>query len=375
MPGLPRQVAPAVAHPNLDAIADVASKLAVAENPLIICSRGDMDGQVSGQLMAMCEENSFAVSEVFVTRNVLPTDWKNGVGGNVAAHLPESDAVLVLDASVAWIEAKASPAPGAEVMHLGPDPLFSRIPVRGYKITQAIQCNTVAGLAALRAALPGVPNAERQAEIEERHDKSRARMTSKAAQGSQGVANKPWIAKCVSEILGDGAVFAERGGPFPLYRVKEPNQWYGNTQAGGLGWGLPAALGYQLGNRNKLTVCVIGDGSYMFANPIACHQVAEAQQLPVLTVVLNNGSWDAVRNSTLDIYPQGEAAKANQVPFVPFIPTPEYGSIASAAGCYVETVEFAEGLPAARERALHVIRSENRQALIDVKVGMDDGEK
>lgn len=375
MPGAPSQVAPAATFPDPDAIARAAAALAGARNPLIICSRGDTDGEVSAELMAIAEQNSFAVSEVFVTRNVLPTDWKNGVGGNIAAHLPEADVVLVVDASVAWIESKARPSLEAEVVHLGPDPLFSRIPVRGYRTTQAIQCNTVAGLKALRAALPGVPNKKRQAEIEARHITFRARMTSKVEKGSKGLANKPWIAKCISDVLGGGTVFAERGGPLPLYTVERPNQWFGNTQAGGLGWGLPAALGYQLGNREKLTVCVIGDGSYMFANPIACHQVAAAQQLPVLTVILNNGSWDAVRISTLDVYPDGEAAKANRVPMVPFTPTPAYGDIATASGCYAETVEFAEDLPAALERAVNVIRQEKRQVLLDVKVGMDDGEK
>ena len=375
MPGTPTQVAPAAPYPNPDAIADLAAKLAAAKNPLIICSRGDAHGEVSAEIMAIAEENSIAVSEVFVTRNVLPTDWKNGVGGNIAAHIPDADVVLVVDAGVAWIESKASPAPDADVIHMGPDPLFTRIPVRGYKTTAAIPCNTVAGLKALRAALPGTPNAARQEEIEARHTSFRSRMTSKVEQGSQGLANKPWIAKCVSDVLGDGTVFAERGGPLPLYNVKSANQWFGNTQAGGLGWGLPAALGYQLANRDKLTVCVVGDGSYMFANPIACHQVAAAQQLPLLTIVLNNGSWDAVRISTLDIYPDGEASKANHVPMVPFMPTPSYGDIAGASGCYAETITEAQELPAALERALKVIREEKRQVLLDVQVGMDDGEK
>ncbi len=375
LPGAPSQVAPAASHPDPQAIADAAAKLAAARNPLVVCSRGDVEGAVSAELMAMAEENSIAVSEVFVTRNILPTRWKNGVGGNIAAHLPKADVVLVVDASVAWIEAKASPAPDAEVVHLGPDPLFARMPVRGYRTTQAIQCNAAQGIKALRAALPGTPNPARQASIEARHAEFRARMTSKIEEGSGRLANKPWIARCISDVLGDGAVFAERGGPRPLYDVTGPNQWFGNTQAGGLGWGLPAALGYQLGNRDKLTVCVIGDGSYMFANPIACHQVAAAQRLPVLTVVLNNGSWDAVRISTLDIYPDGEAARANHVPMVPFMPVPAYGDIAGAAGCHAETVERAEDMPAALERALKVIRDERRQVLLDVKIGMDDGEK
>ena len=376
MPGAPTQVAPAAAHPDPAGIAEAARKLAAARNPLIICSRGDAAGEVSTELMAIATENAIAVSEVFVTRNVLPSGFANGVGGNIAAHLPDADVVLVVDAGVAWIESKASPAPDAEVIHLGPDPLFTRIPVRGYRTTQAIHCNTVAGLKALRAALPGTLKPDRQTAIEARHAAFRDRMTAKVDAGSKGTANKPWIAKCISDILGeDGVVFAERGGPLPLYDVKGPNRWFGNTQAGGLGWGLPAALGYQLANLDRLTVCVVGDGSYMFANPIACHQVAAAQRLPLLTIVLNNGSWDAVRISTLDIYPDGDASRANHVPMVPFTPAPAYGDIAAASGCYAETVQAAEDLPGALTRALKVIRDEKRQVLLDVTVGMDDGEK
>jgi len=375
MPGIPTQVAPTAPFPNPAAIDRAAKALAAAENPLIICSRSDEAGDLGAELQAIATENSIAVSEVYVTRNVLPTDFPNAVGGNVAAHLPDADVVLVVDAGVAWIAAKASPAPNAEVIHLGPDPLFARIPVRGYQTTQAIQCNAVAGLKALRAALPGRRNSDRQEAIEAKHQAFFGRIADKAEAGKTGLANKPWVAKCISDILGDGAIFSERGGPRPLFDVKSPNQWFGNTQAGGLGWALPAALGFQLANRDRLTVCVVGDGSYMFANPVACHQVAAAQSLPLLTVVLNNGSWDAVRNSTLDIYPDGAAARANHVPTVPFMPTPQFGKIAEACGCYAETVERAEDLPAALDRSVKVIREERRQVLLDVKIGMDDGEK
>ncbi|MCY3874175.1 MAG: hypothetical protein OXF88_07780 [Rhodobacteraceae bacterium] len=93
-----------MAHPDLQAIAEAAAKLAAAKKPPIIFSRGDVNGEVSAGLMAMAEENSIAVREDFVTRNVLPTHWKNGVGGNTSADLPDADVVLEVDVSVAWIE-------------------------------------------------------------------------------------------------------------------------------------------------------------------------------------------------------------------------------------------------------------------------------
>ena len=369
------QVPAAPSAPNLGEIEKVAKLIAEAKNPLIICSRGDKDGKLSRLIQTIAEENSIAVSEVFVTRNVLPTHFDHGVGGNIAAHLPNADVVLVVDTPVAWIEHKATPAPDARVIHLGADPLFSRIPVRGYLTTDAIISDPVEALEALQAALPGSVNEQRRAEIVNKHHAFRQRINSKVEAGSVGVANKPWIGKCISEVLGDGVVFSERGGPLGLFELEGPNQWFGNTQAGGLGWGLPAALGYQLANREKLVVCMIGDGSYMFANPVASHQVANAYELPVLTVVLNNGSYDAVRISTLDVYPDGQASAAPHVPMVPFAPAPRYGDIAAAAGCYAETIQRAEDLPAALDRALKVIREEKRPVLLDVSIGQDDGEK
>ena len=375
MPNVPKQTAPSVSYPDPDAIAQAAKALANAKNPLIICSRGDHAGEISRVLQDIATENSIAISEVFVTRNILPTDFPNAVGGNIAAHLHDADVILVVDASVAWIEAKVQPNQDAHIIHLGPDPFFSRIPVRGYRATQNIVCNTIAGLKALHKEMPSKVNTNRQAKIEARHKEFQDRIHDKVSSRNQTLANKPWIAKCISDVLGDGVIIGERGGPLSLYTVAGPNQWFGNTQAGGLGWGLPAALGLQLAHPERLTVAVIGDGSYMFANPMACHQVATAQNLPILTVVLNNGSWDAVRISTLDIYPNGQAAKANHVPTVPFMPTPEFGKIAQASGCHSETVEHSQDFPEALQRAVKVIREEKRQALLDVKIGMDDGEK
>lgn len=369
------QVPAVPAAPNFGAIERAAKLIAEANNPLIICSRGDQEGKLSRLIQVIAKENSISVSEVFVTRNVLPTNFDHGVGGNIAAHLPNADVVLVVDTPVAWIECKATPAPDTKVIHVGADPLFSRIPVRGYLTTEAIVSDPVIALEALQAALPGSINEQRRKEIVAKHHTFRQRINSKAEAGCVGKANKPWVSKCISEILGDGVVFSERGGPLGLFELQGPNQWFGNTQAGGLGWGLPAALGYQLANREKLVVCMIGDGSYMFANPVASHQVANAYELPVLTIVLNNGSYDAVRISTLDVYPDGKASVAPHVPMVPFSPAPRYGDIAAAAGCYAETIECAEDLPAALSRALKVIQEERRQVLLDVSIGQDDGEK
>lgn len=375
IPSQTSQSVPTKPYPDPNAIRVLADELSGAKNPLIICSRGDTEGQVGALITQIAQENSIAVSEVFVTRNLLATDFDLNIGGQIASHLPHADVVLVVDAPVAWIASKVKPADGAKIIHLGPDPLFGRIPVRGYEATTHIQSNTVAGLETLKAALPAKSNAKRESEIKQKHLAFRSKIQDKVAACQGDVLNKPFVAKCVSEVIGDGIIFAERAGPLALYNVKGPNRWFGNTQAGGLGWALPAALGFQLANKDRLVACVVGDGSYVFANPIACHQVAEAQDLPLLTIILDNGSYDAVRISTLDIYPSGKAAKANHVPMVPFAPNPDYATIADSLGCEVFRVNKADELTPALEKAMECIQQHKRQVVLNVKIGMDDGEK
>lgn len=368
----PKQVQASIAHPDPESIAQAAKALAEAQNPLIICSRGDTEGAVARELTLIAEENSIAICEVFATRNILASDHPLNIGPDTAKHLPDADVVLVVDASVAWIEAKAQPSSNAHVIHIGPDPLFARMPLRTYKTSQAIAGNTAATLTALRAALPKQRVAERDALIHQKHQDFRTNMQKLAERGAEGTANKNYVAQSVSKVLGDdGVIFSERGGPVAFFDLDGPNRWFGNTQAGGLGWCLPAALGFQLANKDRLVVCLVGDGSYMFANPVACHQVAAANNLALLTIILNNESWDAVRTSTLEVYPDGNAAKSNVMPMVPLTPTPDYCAIAEASGAWTKRINRAQDIESALAEAISIIRTENRQVLLDIAVSKD----
>jgi acetolactate synthase-1/2/3 large subunit len=151
-----------------------------------------------------------------------------------------------------------------------------------------------------------------------------------------------------------------------------PNRVFSNPHSGGLGWAMPAALGAQLALRDRLVTACIGDGSYIFANPAACHQIAEAQKLPILTIIKNNGIWNAVRRSVVNAYPKGEAIKLNTMPLTSLEPAPDYLKIAEASRAYVERVEHGRDLPGALERAIGVIRKEQRQAVLDVTVAVSD---
>lgn len=363
------------AFPDPDAIAQAADWLTAAKHPVVLCQRGDTEGRVGAALARLAADFAIGVCEPFAIRNVMASADPMFLGNDPKAALEGADFVLVVDSGVPWIEAVHRPDASVKIVQMGADPQFERMPIRGYQADLAITSDPAAGLEALHAAL-----ASRQLDIGARRDAIAARssdrrraMADAIEAGKASPMGAEWLSKCVSDILGDdGVVFSELGIVPGAIAAKGPNRVFCNPHSGGLGWALPAALGAQLADRDRLVVACVGDGSYMFANPTACHQIAEALDLPLLTIVKNNGMWNAVRRSVVNAYPQGAAAKANRMPLTSLEPAPDYTMLAAANRAHVERVDHGADLPAAFQRALKVIREEKRQAMIEVRVAISD---
>ena len=104
----------------------------------------------------------------------------------------------------------------------------------------------------------------------------------------------------------------------------------------------------------------------MFSVPTACHAVAAAYNLPILVVVFNNRSWNAVKLGTRYVHPDGWAARTDNFPLSSLPVTGEYEKFCEAYGGYGEKVESPDKLEPALRRALHVVTHEKRQALVNV---------
>ena len=121
-----------------------------------------------------------------------------------------------------------------------------------------------------------------------------------------------WVAHCINEVKKpDTIIVNEIGVPLDFLNLEQPGTYFSSSLAGGLGFGMGAALGAKLGASDRNVILVVGDGSYMFGVPTAAHFVARAQGLATTTVIMNNRRWNAVHLSTLAMYPQGRAARAD----------------------------------------------------------------
>ena len=133
-----------------------------------------------------------------------------------------------------------------------------------------------------------------------------------------------------------------------------------------LGWGFGAALGVKLARPDLTVISTAGDGCYMFSVPSVCHFVSNAYQLPILVIVYNNQSYEAVNEATRVQHPDGWAVRTNRFPLSELQPTAHFEKICEAFGGYGERVETPDQVEPALERALYAVKQEKRQALLNI---------
>ncbi len=361
--------------PDPQSIARAAEILGDASLPVIITrgSGGDPDG--ARAITRFAERFSVPVVEFRPKSNVLPSAHPMWAGFNPAPYFDGADAILVIENDTPWVPAlHGGPGEDCKVIHLAVDPFFENIPIRSFRCDLAIQSAPAAALDSLSEAMTQRPGIEarieaRRPQVAERHEKIKAQMEGLREKVKTDAPIHPaWLSHCIGQAVGDDAVFINE---YPLLApqldLKEANRFFANPPAAGLGWCLGAALGMKMGQPDKLVVATMGDGSYMLNNPIPGHYVSRAEDLPLLYVIFNNSMWNAVRGSTLAVFPDGYAAKSNRPPISPLEPSPDFHKLMDAFDGYGEKVEDPAALPEALQRAVKVVREEKRQALLNVQ--------
>ncbi|MFG1934420.1 benzoylformate decarboxylase [Mycobacterium sp. NPDC048908] len=110
------------------------------------------------------------------------------------------------------------------------------------------------------------------------------------------------------------------------------------TGSGGIGWGVPAAVGIALGDKargvKRTVVASIGDGSFQYS--IQAIWTAAQHKLPIVFVVQRNGEYCVLKSFAL----------LEKTPNVPGMNLPglDIASLATGFGCRAANVEDTDGL-------------------------------
>ncbi|HYF21420.1 MAG TPA: thiamine pyrophosphate-requiring protein [Ramlibacter sp.] len=370
-------VQPTPPHPDPEAVQRLARALLAAERPVVAATSSGADVRTVPLLAELAERFGFGVVENRPRYMGLPDAHPLHLGFEMPPVLAQADALLFLETDVPWIPAVCAPRADAFVAHAGTDPLYEAYPMRSFRSDLALTASPVGLLQALIAACEALRGqdgaAARRARLQPLAQRWRdaAAARAKADEDGGGPITKLFFSRCVDALrTPDTIVVNEYPGVREQMRLTEPGTYFQLPSSGGLGWGLPAALGAKQAAPERPVICLQGDGAYLFANPAACHHAGALHDLPVLTLVYNNQGWDAVEKAATGMHPRGHtarhAAAHGRAPLSSLAPLPAFEQYVQASGGHGECVTERGQLMPALRRAWDVVTKEQRQALVNV---------
>jgi len=278
-------------------------------------------------------------------------EWHGGY--DPAPYLEHADLVIVLESEVPWFPGRCAPRADAKIVHVAEDPTFSSYPMRNFRSDLNLSGDVVRALKDLAIARVGggmVP--PRRGAAEAGKDSEELNFDSASRE----------IARIVDD---ETTIFNEYPLRLAQCPVDAPESYFALSTAGGLGWALGAALGFKLGRPDRFVVVTLGDGAYVYANPISAHTLANAENLPILVILFNNKSYGGVQRATLSMYAQGAAAQSAGRFLAAIEGAPDFTEVARAHGAFAETVKDLSTLRMALVRAKQSVL-DGRQAVVNI---------
>jgi benzoylformate decarboxylase len=333
----PRELSTAVAgDPAL--LARAAAAMNAAHRPVIVVGASIARDGAWAETIALAERHQAAVwvsprsaRNSFPERHPLFAGFLPPDRAAIVARLHAADVILVLGAPVFTYHVEGDgphiPA-GASLIQLTDDPAAAAWAPVGLSIVTSLKL----GVAAL---LNAAPPPRRPAPPEA----TRARPT------AADRLTESYLMQRIAALRPAGGIIVEEA---PSSRqamqdqlpMLEPDSFH-TCASGGLGHGLPAAIGVALARPDRKVIGLLGDGSSMYA--IQGLWTAAELKLPVAFIIVNNRSYQALVEF-------GQHFKLSELPGTQ-LPHLDYCALAEAQGVAALRVERAEQLDAALTRA------------------------
>jgi benzoylformate decarboxylase len=261
---------------------------------------------------------------------------------------------------------------GARVIRIG---MNTSAMGRNYPTDLALVGNIKESLTELLEAIASFLTAERRqaiaseraAEIAKLTTEERARVRAAAQKNfGQSPIHPDEISQIMAESLDRNAVIVCENPtatfkPF-AFGFREDEQTYVGTAGASLGWGVGAATGAKLGAPDREAVCFIGDGAVMYSASGFWTQAR--YNIPVLTIVANNQSYQTVR-LVYHGYQGKMAAKGHYGATYLGEPDIDFVALAESQGVRGEKVDNPRQLVPALQRGKSITR-QGKPYLIEV---------
>ncbi|HEX9821257.1 MAG TPA: thiamine pyrophosphate-binding protein [Methylomirabilota bacterium] len=300
------------------AIEDAARRLVRAERPLLVAGDAVAHSDALGELIELAELlGTSVVSEGVASTCNFP--FSHPLSGGtfprlappIRAFLMRYDLLCSIGADLFTLSLPSDVEPmphGLEIIHIDVDPWEIG---KNYAAAVGIQGDPKATLPELCEAIRrltgthGHPQAARRREAAVAANAAeRAELEKTARQAAALTPMSPLaLVHAVAEATPAGAVIIDEtissgAGVRTFFGCEDAKSFFG-LRGGGIGWGLPAALGVKLALPQRPVIALVGDGSAMYT----CQGLwtAAHDSIAVVYVIFNNASYRILKQRTLGL--------------------------------------------------------------------------
>ena len=281
-------------------IKKAATLIKNAKRPLIIAGAGVLKSGAVDELKALAETAHIPVTNTLVGLGGFPGDHELALGmvgmhGSVAANNSTDEADLVIAAGIRFHD-RITGHPDffckkAKIIHIDIDPaeidknVTIDVPIVGDLKRVLTELNALVEPAKHEAWLEQIRQWQEEYPIV-------------VPESTDGELHPQYVLSELNKIVKDDAIIVSDVGQHQMWAAqflthKKPHTIVTSGGAGTMGYGLPAAIGAQVGDPKKQVVLVVGDGGFQ----MTCEELMMVRQynLPIKIVIINNGYLGMVR--------------------------------------------------------------------------------
>jgi acetolactate synthase-1/2/3 large subunit len=357
----------------------IAQALQQARKPIVVTSYLGRNPQAVAALEALAQECGVRVYEFQPIAVNIPKSSPCFGGFDPGKGLAGADLCLLLDVDVPWLPKFTQPDAETRFIHIDVDAVKKDFPVWGFATDLRLQADCATALGEILEAVREKADEGFRSRVKDRmanwpreRDERMAAAKAAAAEAGRSNALSPaFVCAAIGKAIAPEDIVVNEGirnSPSVLTQIPRslPGTLIG-CAGGGLGYSGGIALGAQLARPEHRVVQMVGDGGFHFSTPTSVYSVAQRYKLPILTVVLDNGGWQAVKESVLRVYPKGEAADTDQFHARFGGEVRRFDQVAQAFGAHGEYVTEPDQVEGAVQRALQAVDN-GRAAVLHVKV-------
>ncbi|MGH6882812.1 MAG: thiamine pyrophosphate-binding protein [Hypericibacter sp.] len=358
---------PVQAHPGADEIAQLRGLLGAAKRPFVILGGGGWNAQAVADIKQFAEANDLPVGCSFRCQDLFDNRHRNyagdvGIGINpaLAKRVKDCDLLLVIGARLGEMTTSGYtlidiPVPKQKLVHVHPG---AEELGRVYQAALPINSGMPQIAAALKAMTPIDPGKPGENWAAWTQAMRAEYLAWTQAPKNVGDLQMGEVVAWLNEHLPEDTILCNGAGNYATWLHRFFRYRGFRTQLaptnGAMGYGFPAAIAAKATEPKRTVVCFAGDGCFLMTG----QELATAVQyeLPVITVVVNNGMYGTIRMHQERHYP-GRVMATDLV-------NPDFAALARAYGAHGETVTRTEEFAPAFERS----RASGKPALIEIKI-------